>query len=493
MRMGRLFNIGYRLFCDIRLQFLTGLLFLISLGMSLCYSGMHLTGDDFWWHVKVGRWICEHHAVPKKGIFSWYALQENLDWFAHEWLSEVILYGMESIAGEYAYLLYILPCVIFIFVLLYIYNWHIALQNYFFFAVWSLAGVYFIGMVATPRPHMLGLCFFTVYLLILESIEKQKAAWYYAVPLLSCFWANCHGGSANLVYILPIFYLLAGWRKISFLRIDTKEYTEKQKRAYGYCIFSGIAGTCINPRGVELLLYPYTYSNDSTKYIQEWMAPNVKSNMDIFIFITAIVMIWILTEKKLDGKMMMMVGAFLVLTLASIRFVAWLYIASSIFLFSYVKRFPRLRKRDSIHIFFMVFSIVLIVAVPFKKMRKEIHMELVEVIKGETYQKMYNSYQLGDCLIYEGIEVFFDGRADLYYPDGSLEDGFRLDFPDSLDKERKKIIKKYGFDFFVTKAGSGLDDFLKRHGKKYEMLYRDKKSVVYKKKAFAPKNNERNQ
>lgn len=480
MKWGRVLKEGQ----EIRLQFLTGLLFLVSLGMSLCYSEVHLKGDDFWWHVRAGQWICEHHAVPEKGIFSWYALQENLDWFAHEWLSEVILYGAEKIAGEYVHLFYTLPCVIFIFVLLYLHNWHEALQNYLFFIVWSLAGVYFIGMVAMPRPHMLGLCFFTVYLLILESIEKQKGKWYYAVPFLSCLWANCHGGSVNLIYILPVFYILSGWKKIDFLRIYTKKYTKKQMKLYGYCILSGIVGICINPRGLGLLVYPYTYSKDSTKYIQEWMAPNFKSNMDIFVLIICIVMVWILTKKKLDGKMLMLVGAFLVLTLEGIRFVAWLYIAASVFLFPYIKKVPKLRKNRFLHMFLLFVSVILMVAVPFNKIEKEISMELVEVVKRETYQNMYNSYNLGDCLIYEGIDVFFDGRSDLYYPDGSLEDGFQLDFLDSFDKEKKRIIKKYGFDFFVTRTGSGLDDFLKRHEKKYEMLYRDRESVVYKEKNF---------
>ena len=51
-----------------------------------------IPGDDYWWHIKVGEWIVQNKEIPKTGIFSWYAQENNLSWFAHEWLAEIVLY-----------------------------------------------------------------------------------------------------------------------------------------------------------------------------------------------------------------------------------------------------------------------------------------------------------------------------------------------------------------------------------------------------------------
>ena len=119
--------------------------------------------------------------------------------------------------------------------MLYIFQWHLFLQNYLFFIFWAFAGMYYLGMVATARPHLLGLCFFALYLFLLELIEKNaKKNLYYITPILSCFWANCHGGSVNLVYILPILYLLAGCKKNFFLKLKIENYSWKQIKAYLY-------------------------------------------------------------------------------------------------------------------------------------------------------------------------------------------------------------------------------------------------------------------
>ena len=51
-----------------------------------------ISGNDFWWHVKAGEWIWENHTVPQKDIFSWYGMEKEIPWTAHEWLAEVLFY-----------------------------------------------------------------------------------------------------------------------------------------------------------------------------------------------------------------------------------------------------------------------------------------------------------------------------------------------------------------------------------------------------------------
>ena len=50
--------------------------------------------NDYYWHYPIGKWIVENKEIPKFGLYSWYAQENNLYWFSHEWGSEVLLYLM---------------------------------------------------------------------------------------------------------------------------------------------------------------------------------------------------------------------------------------------------------------------------------------------------------------------------------------------------------------------------------------------------------------
>ena len=85
-----------------------GILFLVIAVTVTCIAVRYsfgISGNDFWWHIKAGEWILENHAIPKVGIFSWYAMDNNLEWVSHEWLSEVLLYLVYSILGSIGILL----------------------------------------------------------------------------------------------------------------------------------------------------------------------------------------------------------------------------------------------------------------------------------------------------------------------------------------------------------------------------------------------------
>lgn len=76
------------------------LLLLALLGIVLsCFSG-GISGNDFWWHVKVGEYIFEEGSVPTTGIFSWVGMEKGIEWTAHEWLSELIFYCIHNILGD---------------------------------------------------------------------------------------------------------------------------------------------------------------------------------------------------------------------------------------------------------------------------------------------------------------------------------------------------------------------------------------------------------
>src|SRR4026209_1325901 len=52
---------------------------------------------DLWWHLRAGQDIVHNLAIPHADIYSF--TKSGSEWIAHEWLSEVILYGIYRFAG----------------------------------------------------------------------------------------------------------------------------------------------------------------------------------------------------------------------------------------------------------------------------------------------------------------------------------------------------------------------------------------------------------
>src|SRR5690348_15733661 len=57
-----------------------------------------LLGDcDTGWHIRTGQWILAHRSVPAQDMFSF--SKPGAPWFAWEWLSDVVLAGLNSVGG----------------------------------------------------------------------------------------------------------------------------------------------------------------------------------------------------------------------------------------------------------------------------------------------------------------------------------------------------------------------------------------------------------
>ena len=78
---------------------LHGIVLLSALGILIFCFSSGIGGNDFWWHVKAGEYICKYYTVPTKDIFSWVRFEVEIPWIAHEWLSEVIFYGLFRFLG----------------------------------------------------------------------------------------------------------------------------------------------------------------------------------------------------------------------------------------------------------------------------------------------------------------------------------------------------------------------------------------------------------
>ena len=69
--------------------------FLVSLAIfSLSFFRID---PDYLWHIKAGEYMLKN-GVLRQDVFSWSVVGEY--WMSHEWLFEVIIYGLKKIFGN---------------------------------------------------------------------------------------------------------------------------------------------------------------------------------------------------------------------------------------------------------------------------------------------------------------------------------------------------------------------------------------------------------
>lgn len=168
-----------------------------------------ISGNDFWWHVKVGEYICDNNTIPTNDIFSWYGMEKNIQWTAHEWLADVIFYIIFSLTGEMGMFIFSVIAATTLIILSYFQCKEFAKNNYLvsglFFSLFAvITSLFFYG-----RPHIFSYFLLFAELKILyDYIENPERKNIFFIPIIGALWSNLHGGSSNMSYILCIVFLI---------------------------------------------------------------------------------------------------------------------------------------------------------------------------------------------------------------------------------------------------------------------------------------------
>lgn len=99
--------------------------------------------------------------------------------------------------------------------------------------------------------------------------------------------------------------------------------------------------------------------------------------------------------------------------------------------------------------------------------------------------RLYNEYNYGSYLLYRGIPVFIDSRADLYAPE--FNEGVNI-FNDYLDlagvniDNIEEVLDKYGITHLIMYKDAKLKTFIKQDEEKYIQLYEDDYFCIYERK-----------
>ncbi|HTX92413.1 MAG TPA: hypothetical protein VMC09_14475 [Anaerolineales bacterium] len=410
--------------------------FLLFIGIFLM-TLRPIADPDFWWHLRTGELIVQTRAIPHIDPFSF--TKTGTPWVAHEWLTELIIYGLYRLGG-YALLILVFSIVITgAFLLTYLRTPSPARPYIAGFCL--LLGALSTAPTWGVRPQMLSLLITSIFLYFLDVyIKQQKIKTLIWLPLITVVWVNLHAGYLLGLAVVAIY--IAGWA-IDILRtlIVEKRGPYKQElypilnlcAALALCIPAALA----NPNGYRILLYPFeTLTSPSmAQFIQEWFSPDFHQIIwqPLAVLILALIGAGMLGRKSLSPTKILLVVAFGYLALRSMRNVPLFAIVAApvlaeqidslIHLSAGTGELPRPIRwfAGALLVLVLMITGLRFIQVARQQIKTEADAYPKQAVDWIAQNKpagnLYDTYAWGGYLIwrlYPDYRVFIDGRADVY-------------------------------------------------------------------------------
>jgi hypothetical protein len=274
---------------------------------AICLLGLfspEITDTDFWWHLKTGQYIIDHHSLPVPDPFAYTTPNQGVGNFnlTHEWLSQVLLYAVYSVGG--------FPGIVLARALLLT-----ALCGLAGFLSARLSGNFFAGIAvafacasvlvefAADRPALITFLGVAVFVTLLEL---RRSLW--ALTAVALLWANSHGG----------FFL--GWVVLLAYCADAV-LSRRDIRQLWLVTACSIAVSGINPNGFGVVSTVFAYRHSPmTANLVEWQPPKLWGapyGFDILLYAAAVVLI--LSWRKVRPAHWILFVAFAAASLLAFR------------------------------------------------------------------------------------------------------------------------------------------------------------------------------
>src|SRR5436190_474695 len=252
---------------------------------------------DLWWHLKTGEIIWTTHSIPQTDVFSFTTNQHA--WTAHEWLSQVTIYGTWRLWGYQGLMLWL--CMLGSLLLI---GQYALCSLYSRNAKVALVGalvVWFFGTVGLAiRPQVLGYLLLTCELLVVYLGRKRNARWFLLLPPLFCVWANCHGSFFVGLAVLAVF-LFCSWFNWRAGSLVAPPWGKRQRKMLIPAFALSLAAVFVNPVGLNLVLYPLNVMLRQPKglaYVTEWQPLALNEVRAAALFaVLAFIFLWTMVRR----------------------------------------------------------------------------------------------------------------------------------------------------------------------------------------------------
>lgn len=267
------------------------------------------------------------------------------------------------------------------------------------------------------------------------------------------------------------------------------------------CAFTGL----LTPLGDT----PYTYlaktmQGNTTKNINEHLPMTIAEQPEVLC--TIIIFLAVLTFTKIKIKLsdLFMIGGLAFLMLESRRQLSMFSLIGSVILSKlivelitcYDKELLEKINKKILHPFIIICMIVLVGWQTYDNVKTKYNDKFIDEtqypVKACDYilenidlskARFYNEYNYGSYMIYRGIPVFIDSRADLYAPEFSgLKDDIFTDFIDvsSIGIFYEDILEKYNITHVILYSNSKMSMIIdETKDPHYSKIYKDDYFVIY--------------
>lgn len=269
------------------------------------------------------------------------------------------------------------------------------------------------------------------------------------------------------------------------------------------CLFTGF----LTPLGTT----PYTYliktmQGSTTHNISEHLPLTLVNNLEFMCTLVLFIAILTFTDTKIRLSDLFMLGGLVLLTFYTRRQFSMFTLICVMILNRLINALldkydpegckKAIKKMTTITGMIVTICLVLTISVIQYKPKMKDHFidENSYPVEAATYIlenldinniKLYNEYNYGSYLIFRGIPVFIDSRADLYAPEFNpgvevFNDYINLSNVDIDNVEEK--LDKYGITYMLMYKKSKLRKFVEQNTEKYNLLYEDDSFCLFERK-----------
>lgn len=492
--------------------------------------------NDTFYTIRIGEHILQNKTIDMQDSFSWH---ENLPYTYPHWAYDVIIYLIYNAGGMLGIFIstIILSCTLGL--VMYFTNNKIS-KNKVVSLVVTLGAMYLIKDYIAARAQLVTFISFELVILFIEKfLETKKIRYAAGIVVISIIVANVHCAVWPFLFILFLPYIAEYIFSIDYIsiyyniksKITKKEDANKEKKLKAakkrrenpyrikvvkidaakwlivimiICALTGL----LTPLGDT----PYTYlvktmQGNTTKSISEHLPLTLIDNIPIMIVLCLFIALLVFTDVKIRLKDFFFIGGLALLMFITRRQTSMFVLFGSGILAKLVADlFAKYDKDGTKEIekimistlgtvaTLLVVALFMILQIKNKMGDKYINEKSYPVAAANYIKEnldldeiqLFNEYNYGSYLLFEGIPVFIDSRADLYapefnkieeYPDGRDIFGDYIS-TSNISRYYEKTFDQYDITHVITYKNSKLNMLLSRDAH-YNSLYTDDNFVIY--------------
>jgi hypothetical protein len=453
--------------------------------------GWGLRDPDPYWQILVGEWVLDHQRVPTWDLFSY--TMGGAPATTQEWGAEVIVAAVYRVAAWPG--LVLLAAAVFALPLAYVARFLVRrLEPLYAVTMTCLVGAMMFPL-AMARPHAMVWPLAAVWVAkLVEAAESRRSPPWWLLAVM-CLWANLH---ASFVLGLALMLPFAVEGALEARKIVSPTVFRSLVTRWSVFFVAAVLVVLINPVGYHALLFPFHMlaMKSVLALISEWRSPDFEQPQGLAVWLLALLGLALSGRFKLPWIRSVLLLGLLYMALQHQRNIPLLGLISAFILAGPLaaqlkpaatednvldRAFHALVRPASwsaacVGVIGSCIVAALIVQVQRPQPMHYSPVKAVDALLASGSKgPILNDYNFGGYLIFRGIPVFIDSRADMY------GEKFVTDTLETVWLSRpgfEELLEKYHIQSTLLPADAAANTLLDRLPG-WSRLYSDDIAVVH--------------